>query len=154
MVSINHIKVDKHTDRNLSLAAYLELPSGVFWVGKVFDSLCGSGQITQNNKRPSLQSLRQMNAPGCRPAVCSYTRSCQPQCSSGPLPGDWTHQSSPPPPLKKVQRERDGEKWALRRQGCGWEKIGGKGNWKETERFMVYRWRRELHHEASFWAGE
>lgn len=48
--------------------------------------------------------------PGCRPVVCSCTRSCQLQCSSEPLPEDWTRQSFPLPPLEKrkgEQRERE-----------------------------------------------
>lgn len=44
--------------------------------------------------------------PGCRRAVCSCTRSCQPQCSSEPLPGDWTRQSFPLPPLEKRKWEQ------------------------------------------------
>lgn len=48
--------------------------------------------------------------PGCRPAVCSCTRNCQPQCSSERLPGDWTRQSFPLPPLEKRNENKERER--------------------------------------------
>ncbi len=56
--------------------------------------------------------------PGCRPAVCSCTRSCQPQCSSEPLLGDWTRQSFPLPPLEKREENTERERERVRNKQC------------------------------------
>lgn len=61
--------------------------------------------------------------PGYRPAVCSCTRSCQLQCSSVPLPGDWTRQSFPLPPLEK--RKEIGER-EIKNKSCTDSKPGGR----------------------------
>lgn len=58
--------------------------------------------IIENVVRQPAQS-EHTSLPGSRPAVCSCTRSCQPQYSSEPLPGDWTRQSFPLPPLEKTK---------------------------------------------------
>lgn len=56
--------------------------------------------------------------PGCHPTVCSCTSSCQLQCSSEPLPEDWTRQSFLLPPLEKRKENRK-RVWEISSAGEG-----------------------------------